>query len=65
MPVTVLQQDRSAALGFDASARWRVWAPDLEHNIMSCGHFMAEEPPAEVIKALRDLLARKAPSPPS
>jgi len=47
-----------AALGFDAVARWRAWAPDLEHNTVSCGHFMAEEAPAEVIKALRDLLAR-------
>jgi haloacetate dehalogenase len=25
---------------------------------VTCGHFMAEEAPAEVIKALRDLLAR-------
>ncbi|WP_158848759.1 alpha/beta fold hydrolase [Saccharothrix deserti] len=58
MPVTVLQQDWGAALGFDAAARWREWAPDLEHHTVSCGHFMAEEAPAEVIKALRDLLAR-------
>ena len=28
MPVTVLQQDWGAALGFDAAARWRAWAPD-------------------------------------
>jgi len=58
MPVTVLQQDWGAALGFDAAARWRAWAPDLEHNTVSCGHFMAEEAPAEVITALRDLLAK-------
>jgi pimeloyl-ACP methyl ester carboxylesterase len=58
MPVTVLQQDWGAALGFDAAARWRAWAPDLEHHTVTCGHFMAEEAPAEVIKALRDLLAR-------
>jgi haloacetate dehalogenase len=58
MPVTVLQQDWGAALGFDAAARWRAWASDLEHNTLSCGHFMAEEAPAEVTKALRDLLAR-------
>jgi haloacetate dehalogenase len=58
MPVTVLQQDWGAALGFDAAARWRAWAPDLDHRTVSCGHFMAEEAPAEVIKALRDLLAR-------
>ena len=58
MPVTVLQQDWGSALGFDAAARWRAWAPDLEHSTVYCGHFMAEEGPAEVIKALRDLLAR-------
>ncbi|WP_116040498.1 alpha/beta fold hydrolase [Amycolatopsis palatopharyngis] len=58
MPVTVLQQDWGNALGFDAVARWRAWAPDLRHDTVSCGHFMAEESPAEVVKALRDLLAR-------
>jgi haloacetate dehalogenase len=58
MPVTVLQQDWGAALGFDAAARWRAWAPDLHHQTVTCGHFMAEEGPTVVIKALRDLLAR-------
>jgi len=58
MPVAVLQQDWGSALGFDAAARWRAWAPDLEHNTVTCGHFMAEESPAEIVKALRTLLAR-------
>ncbi|WP_113692959.1 alpha/beta fold hydrolase [Amycolatopsis albispora] len=58
MPVSVLQQDWGAALGFDAAARWRAWAPDLEHRTVSCGHFMAEEDPGVVIKELRALLAR-------
>ncbi|WP_196255632.1 alpha/beta fold hydrolase [Micromonospora sp. WMMC415] len=58
MPVTVLQQDWGAALGFDAAARWRAWAPDLRHTTVTCGHFMAEEAPAEVVKALRALLDR-------
>ncbi|MFG3714644.1 alpha/beta fold hydrolase [Micromonospora sp. NPDC047730] len=58
MPVTVLQQDWGAALGYDAAGLWRAWAPDLEHRTVSCGHFMAEESPAEVVKALRALLAR-------
>jgi pimeloyl-ACP methyl ester carboxylesterase len=58
MPVTVLQQDWGAALGFDAAGLWRAWAPDLEHATVTCGHFMAEEAPAEVVKALRALLAR-------
>jgi pimeloyl-ACP methyl ester carboxylesterase len=58
MPVAVLQQDWGAALGFDAAALWRAWAPDLRHSTVPCGHFMAEETPADVAKALRDLLAR-------
>lgn len=58
MPVTVLQQDWGAELGFDARARWEKWAADLEHRTVTCGHFMAEEAPAEVTKAMRDLLAR-------
>ncbi len=58
MPVTVVQQDWGAALGFDAAALWRPWAADLEHRTTSAGHFMAEEAPDEIIKLLRSLLAR-------
>ncbi|MFB6888038.1 alpha/beta fold hydrolase [Kitasatospora sp. NPDC056327] len=58
MPVAVLQQDWGAALGFDAAARWRAWAPDLHHSTVPYGHFMAEEAPAEVAAALRELLTR-------
>jgi len=58
MPVTVLQQDWGAALGFDAAARWRAWAPDLVHESVPYGHFMAEEAPEAVVKAVRDLLLR-------
>ncbi|MFF5235491.1 alpha/beta fold hydrolase [Dactylosporangium sp. NPDC000521] len=58
MPVTVVQQDWGAALGYDAAALWRTWAADLEHRTTSAGHFMAEEAPDEIIKVLRSLLAR-------
>ncbi|GAA5099380.1 alpha/beta fold hydrolase [Nocardia iowensis] len=58
MPVTVLQQDWGAALGFDAETLWRAWAPDLKHTTVGCGHFMAEEAPATVTAALRELLGR-------
>jgi hypothetical protein len=58
MPVSVLQQDWGAALGYDAAALWRAWAPDLNHRTVSSGHFMAEEAPADVAKTLRDLLGR-------
>lgn len=58
MPVTVVQQDWGAALGYDAAALWRGWAPDLRHTTTSAGHFMAEEAPGEVVAELRALLAR-------
>ncbi|MFB4320361.1 alpha/beta fold hydrolase [Actinomadura sp. 21ATH] len=58
MPVTVLQQDWGAALGYDAAGLWGAWAADLHHATVTCGHFMAEEAPADIVKALRDLLAR-------
>ncbi|MGI5183409.1 alpha/beta fold hydrolase [Dactylosporangium sp. CA-152071] len=58
MPVTVVQQDWGAALGYDAAALWRTWATDLEHRTTTAGHFMAEEAPDEIIKVLRSLLAR-------
>ncbi|MGQ4387318.1 alpha/beta fold hydrolase [Streptomyces sp. SAS_270] len=58
MPVTVLQQDWGGALGFDARAIWKAWAPDLTHTTVTCGHFMAEEAPEQIVAALRELMAR-------
>ena len=53
MPVTVVQQDWGAALGFDAAALWRPWAPHLTHRTVTCGHFMAEEAPERIAEVLR------------
>jgi haloacetate dehalogenase len=58
MPVTVIQQDWGAALGFDAAGIWRAWALDLEHQTTRAGHFMAEEAPDEISSAIRALLGR-------
>ncbi|PWC06454.1 alpha/beta fold hydrolase [Mycetocola zhujimingii] len=58
MPVTAIQQDWGTALGYDAAGLWQAWAPDLDHRTLSAGHFMPEEAPAEIIAALRELLAR-------
>ncbi|MFD5632968.1 alpha/beta fold hydrolase [Streptomyces sp. NPDC127077] len=57
MPVSVLQQDWGAALGYHAQGLWSAWADDLRHRTVSCGHFMAEEDPkliADEIRALAD-----------
>jgi pimeloyl-ACP methyl ester carboxylesterase len=58
MPVTVLQQDWGSALGYEAAAVWKAWAPDLRHETTNSGHFMAEERPTEVTAAIRNLVAR-------
>jgi pimeloyl-ACP methyl ester carboxylesterase len=58
MPVTVVQQDWGAALGYDAAGLWRAWAPDLVHQTLDAGHFMAEEAPERITALLRELLAR-------
>jgi haloacetate dehalogenase len=58
MPVTVVQQDWGAALGFDAAALWKAWTMDLEHLTLDVGHFMAEEAPADIVDIIRNLLAR-------
>ncbi|MEW5630118.1 alpha/beta hydrolase [Streptomyces hydrogenans] len=58
MPVTVMQQDWGAALGYHAEGLWKAWAPDLVHRTVSCGHFMAEEDPALVAGEIRALLRR-------
>jgi haloacetate dehalogenase len=59
MPVTVVQQDWGAALGYDAAGLWRPWAPDLVHHTVDCGHFMAEEAPERITTVLRELLVRE------
>ncbi|MFD6920431.1 alpha/beta fold hydrolase [Streptomyces sp. NPDC059944] len=55
MPVTVLQQDWGAALGFRAEKLWSAWAPDLRHRTVDCGHFMAEEDPELISAEIRAL----------
>ena len=57
MPVTVVQQDWGAQLGFDAASLWRVWAPDLDHRLVQAGHFMVEEDPAGIAATIDQLIA--------
>jgi haloacetate dehalogenase len=59
MPVTVVQQDWGAALGYDAAALWHPWAPDLVHQTVDCGHFMAEAAPERIAALVRKLTIRE------
>ncbi|MFG2950020.1 alpha/beta fold hydrolase [Streptomyces adustus] len=58
MPVTVLQQDWGAALGYHAQGLWSAWTDDLEHRTVACGHFMAEEDPELIAEEIRALAGR-------
>lgn len=58
MPVTVLQQDWGAALGYHAQSLWSAWSGDLRHGTVSCGHFMAEEDPKLIAEEIRALAER-------
>ncbi|MFJ6656186.1 alpha/beta fold hydrolase [Streptomyces sp. NPDC091377] len=58
-PVTVLQQDWGAALGYEAAGLWGAWATDLRHRTVPYGHYMAEEAPEAVAGELRELMGRQ------
>ena len=57
-PVLVLwgEQDRSAR-DWDSVAIWRDWASDVRGQGIPCGHFLAEEAPAETLAALERFLS--------
>lgn len=58
MPVGVISQDWGSQLGFDPTAIWGAWAPDLTYEPTTAGHFMAEEAPATVTGFVRQLFSR-------
>jgi haloacetate dehalogenase len=43
---------------FDVLESWRTRARDVSGTALDCGHFMAEEAPAETLAALRPFLFR-------
>ena len=48
---------------YDVRAIWQDWATGVvEGRGIDCGHYLAEEAPAETLAALRDFLARYYPS---
>ena len=58
MPVTAVQQDWGAQLGFDAAGLWGAWCKDLDHRTVAAGHFMAEQAPETITGIITDLLNR-------
>ena len=59
MPVLVLW-GRRGVIGtmFDALREWRAVATDVRGEALDCGHFLPEEKPREVLRALRAFLAQ-------
>ena len=58
MPVTAVQQDWGAQLGFDAAGLWSAWCDDLDHRSVPFGHFMAEQAPEAILEIIGQLLKR-------
>ncbi len=53
-PLQVLWAGRGAlAAWYDTLAVWREWADDVTGEALDCGHFLAEERPAETLAAIR------------
>jgi haloacetate dehalogenase len=53
VPLQVLWAGRGAlARWYDTLAVWRDWADDVTGSALDCGHFLAEERPAETLAAL-------------
>lgn len=53
-PTQILWSGRGAlAAWYDTLAVWRDWADDVTGQALDCGHFLAEERPAETSAALR------------
>jgi haloacetate dehalogenase len=48
---------------YDVLAIWREWAADVTGRALDCGHYVAEERPAETLAELRAFLAEPARSP--
>ena len=44
--------------GTTCAAIWRRWADGVEGHDIDCGHYLAEEAPAETLASLKDFLAR-------
>jgi haloacetate dehalogenase len=53
-PLQVLWAGHGAlASWYDTLAVWREWADDVTGEALDCGHFLAEEEPAETLAAIR------------
>jgi pimeloyl-ACP methyl ester carboxylesterase len=57
MPTLAMWQDPGdLELPFDPEMIWRGWATELRTGVLECGHFLPEERPAEVARAIEDLV---------
>ncbi len=57
MPVLAMWQDPGeTALPFNPDQIWHTWAVDLRTEVLPCGHFLPEEQPERVARAVRALI---------
>jgi haloacetate dehalogenase len=57
IPVAALWQDPGEAqLPCDPAAVWRSWATQVRSRPLPCGHFLPEERPDDVTRAVHDLM---------
>lgn len=64
MPLLALwSREGIVAEAFDCLSDWREVARDVRGHALSCGHFIPEERPEELVRELRRLFASIAPSP--
>ncbi|MEE8271930.1 MAG: hypothetical protein V3R98_09400 [Alphaproteobacteria bacterium] len=47
---------------YDALSTWREKACDVRGHALDCGHFLAEQKPAETLAALLEFLGDDAPA---
>jgi pimeloyl-ACP methyl ester carboxylesterase len=58
-PLLALWGDTGLPSRFDVLTRWKDYATDVRGGaIANCGHFLAEERPAELVAALREFFPR-------
>jgi haloacetate dehalogenase len=60
--LAVWEQPAGVELPFDPLEVWRRWADDVRGGPLDCGHFLPEERPDELARAIEDFLEGRYPA---